>query len=172
MENDRPVLLHDRKRRPPDDLAVLRLHAGRSRPRALRQFAPYLKNGHLLSADGQIDYSARLGEVTVPTLMVAGAGDLISDVPSTRMTFDALGSADKTLVVFGKSNGHVADYGHCDLAWSRYAPKRDLPGHDRLARPPPAGRERRRHRPRSPGDRSNRLAALTEPSQEGFDADL
>jgi pimeloyl-ACP methyl ester carboxylesterase len=96
-------------------------------PRALLQFAPYLRNGHLLSADGRIDYAARLAEVTTPTLMVAGAKDLISDVPSTRMTFDALGSTDKTLDVFGKGNGHVADYGHCDLAWSRYAPREIFP---------------------------------------------
>jgi pimeloyl-ACP methyl ester carboxylesterase len=96
-------------------------------PGALRQLAPYLKNGHMLSADGVIDYSARLGEVNVPTLMVAGAGDLISDVPSTRMTFDAIGSTDKVLVVFGRANGHVADYGHCDLAWSRYAPREVFP---------------------------------------------
>jgi pimeloyl-ACP methyl ester carboxylesterase len=96
-------------------------------PGALRQFAPFLRNGHLLSADGRIDYSARLSEVRVPTLMVAGAGDLISDVPSTRMTFDALGSADKTLFVFGKASGHVADYGHCDLAWSRHAPREIFP---------------------------------------------
>ena len=94
---------------------------------ALRQFAPYLKTGHMLSADQRIDYSARLGEVAVPTLMVAGARDLISDVPSTRMTFDALGSGDKTLYVFSKANGHVADYGHCDLAWSRYAPREVFP---------------------------------------------
>ena len=93
-------------------------------PAALRQFAPYLKYGHMLSADGTVDYSARLGEVTVPTLMIAGAADLISDVPSTRMTFDALASPDKTLYVFGRANGHVADYGHCDLAWSRHAPRR------------------------------------------------
>lgn len=96
-------------------------------PGALLQFAPYLRHGHMLSADGKIDYSARLGEVTVPALMVAGAGDLISDVPSTRMTFDSLGSEDKTLYVFGKASGHVADYGHCDLAWSRYAPREIFP---------------------------------------------
>jgi pimeloyl-ACP methyl ester carboxylesterase len=96
-------------------------------PGALRQFAPYLKYGHMLSADGAVDYSARLGEITVPTLMIAGAADLISDVPSTRMTFDALASPDKTLCVFGRANGHVADYGHCDLAWSRHAPKEVFP---------------------------------------------
>ena len=43
------------------------------------------------------------------------------------MTFDALGSGDKTLYVFSKANGHVADYGHCDLAWSRYAPREVFP---------------------------------------------
>ncbi|MGC8642951.1 MAG: alpha/beta fold hydrolase [Isosphaeraceae bacterium] len=96
-------------------------------PGALRQFAPYLKYGHMLSADRTVDYSARLSEVTVPTLMIAGAADLISDVPSTRMTFDALASPDKTLYVFGRANGHVADYGHCDLAWSRHAPKEIFP---------------------------------------------
>ena len=96
-------------------------------PGALRQFAPYLKYGHMLSADGTVDYSARLGEITVPTLMIAGAADLISDVPSTRMTFDAIASPDKTLYVFGRANGHVADYGHCDLAWSRHAPREVFP---------------------------------------------
>ena len=43
------------------------------------------------------------------------------------MTFNALGSGDKTLYVFSKANGHVADYGHCDLAWSRYAPREVFP---------------------------------------------
>ena len=28
---------------------------------------------------------------------------------------------------FGKSNGHVDDYGHCDLVWSRHAPQEIFP---------------------------------------------
>ena len=51
----------------------------------------------------------------------------MSDVPSTELTFDALGSPDKTLMRFGKANGHVADYGHCDLVWSRHAPREIFP---------------------------------------------
>ena len=78
--------------------------------------------GHMLSADRTIDYSARLGEIRTPTLLVAGDGDIMSDVPSTELTFAALGSPDKTIMKFGKSSGHVADYGHCDLVWSRHAP--------------------------------------------------
>ena len=75
----------------------------------------------MLSADRRIDYAERLGEITTPTLLIAGEGDIMSDVPSTELTFLGLGSPDKTLMRFGKSIGHVADYGHCDLVWSRYA---------------------------------------------------
>jgi lysosomal acid lipase/cholesteryl ester hydrolase len=94
---------------------------------ALRQLAPYLRYGHMLSADRRIDYAERLGEITTPTLLIAGEGDIMSDIPSTELTFLGLGSTDKTLMRFGKSNGHVADYGHCDLVWSRYAQKEIFP---------------------------------------------
>jgi pimeloyl-ACP methyl ester carboxylesterase len=96
-------------------------------PGALKQLDPYLEYGHMLSADRTIDYSARLGEVRTPTLLVAGDGDIMSDVSSTELTFAALGSPDKALMRFGKSQGHVADYGHCDLVWSRYAPQEIFP---------------------------------------------
>ena len=96
-------------------------------PGALRQLDPYLEFGHMVSADRTIDYSARLGEVTTPTLLVAGDGDIMSDVPSTELTLAALGSPDKSLMRFGKSQGHVADYGHCDLVWSRHAPVEIFP---------------------------------------------
>ena len=96
-------------------------------PGALKQLDPYLEFGHMLSADRTIDYSARLGEIRTPTLLVAGDGDIMSDVPSTELTFAALGSPDKTIMRFGKSQGHVADYGHCDLVWSRHAPQEIFP---------------------------------------------
>jgi lysosomal acid lipase/cholesteryl ester hydrolase len=94
---------------------------------ALRQLAPYLQYGHMLSADRRLDYSARLGAVTTPTLLIAGDGDIMSDVPSTELTLAALGSPDKSLIRFGKSSGNVDDYGHCDLVWSRHAPKEVFP---------------------------------------------
>ncbi|WP_165073985.1 alpha/beta fold hydrolase [Paludisphaera rhizosphaerae] len=96
-------------------------------PGALRQFAPYLRYGHLLSADDRIDYADHLTEVVVPTLMIAGETDLISDVPSTQRTFDRLGSPDKTLLVFGEKAGSRGRYGHCDLVWSKHAPVEIFP---------------------------------------------
>ena len=94
---------------------------------ALKQLDPYLAIGRFLSADRSIDYVARLDEVHTPLLMVAGDGDIMSDIPSTELTFNAVASRDKTLLRFGKSEGHVADYGHCDLVWSRYAAKEVFP---------------------------------------------
>ena len=106
-----------------------------ARPAAAR---PYLEFGHFVSADRKIDYPALLPRVTTPTLMIAGESDCMSDIPSTELTLAGLSSLDKSLMRFGKRDGQVADYGHCDLVWSRYAPARSSPV-DRLARPPPAG---------------------------------
>jgi lysosomal acid lipase/cholesteryl ester hydrolase len=96
-------------------------------PGAFRQLDRYLRTGHMYSADGRIDYSALLDQVRTPTLMVGGAADIISDVPSTELTFQALGSPDKSLMMFGTRHGQVADYGHCDLVWSRHAPREVFP---------------------------------------------
>jgi pimeloyl-ACP methyl ester carboxylesterase len=96
-------------------------------PGALRQLDPYLEYGHMLSADRTVDYSARLGAIKTPTLLIAGRGDIMSDVPSTELTFAGMGSPDKSLMIFGKADGHVADYGHCDLVWSRHAPREIFP---------------------------------------------
>jgi pimeloyl-ACP methyl ester carboxylesterase len=94
---------------------------------ALKQLDAYLATGHMLSADGRFDYAANLGRITAPTLMVAGEGDVMADIPSSLLTFNGLSSPDKTLLRFGKRDGHVDDYGHCDLVWSRHAPREIFP---------------------------------------------
>lgn len=94
---------------------------------ALHQLDPYLEFGRFLSADRSIDYTTNLNKVSTPTLMIAGDGDIMSDIPSTRLTFDYLSSTDKTLMRFGRLEGQVDDYGHCDLVWSRHAPREIFP---------------------------------------------
>ncbi|MBX6314124.1 MAG: alpha/beta fold hydrolase [Isosphaeraceae bacterium] len=94
---------------------------------ALKQFEPFFEFGHLLSADGHYDYVLGLHRVKTPTLMVAGEADAMYSIASTLQTFNALGSPDKTLLRFGKQHGQIADYGHCDLVWSRYAPVEIFP---------------------------------------------
>ena len=94
---------------------------------ALKQLDPYLVAGRMLSADGRLDYASGLDRVTTPILMVAGEADIMADIPSSILTYNALGSADKTLMRFGRLDGHEADYGHCDLVWSRNAPREVFP---------------------------------------------
>ena len=94
---------------------------------ALKQLDPYLSQGHMLSSDGTIDYAAGLDRVTTPILMVAGEADIMADIPSSILTFNAVGSPDKTLMRFGRLDGQAADYGHCDLVWSRNAPVEVFP---------------------------------------------
>jgi pimeloyl-ACP methyl ester carboxylesterase len=96
-------------------------------PGALRQLAPYLREGHMYSSDRSLDYSAKLGEIATPTLLIAGDGDIMSDITSTELTLAGLGSPDKTIMRFGKSQGNMEDYGHCDLVWSRHAPMEIFP---------------------------------------------
>lgn len=96
-------------------------------PGALRQLDPYLERGRLVSADGDVDYSRHLDRVVVPTLFVAGQGDVLAPLPSVEWTYQAVASPDKSLATFGKSQGYQADYGHCDLVWSRHAPDEVFP---------------------------------------------
>ena len=96
-------------------------------PGALKQLETYLKNGRLLSADRRVDYATGLNRVTTPILMVAGEADVMADIPSSLLTFLALGSVDKTMMRFGRLDGQEADYGHCDLVWSRNAPREVFP---------------------------------------------
>ena len=89
---------------------------------ALRQLDPYLEFGRYYSADRRYDYVKGLDRVKTPLLMMAGERDVMASVASTQLTFDAVASPDRTLLRFGRRDGHVDDYGHCDLVWSRYAP--------------------------------------------------
>ena len=94
---------------------------------ALKQLDPYLARGHMLSADGTVDYALGLDRVTTPILMIAGEADIMADIPSSIMTYNAIGSPDKSLMRFGVVDGQEADYGHCDLVWSRNAAKEVFP---------------------------------------------
>ncbi len=94
---------------------------------ALRQLDAYLETGHLMSADRKTDYAALLGRVRLPIVFIAGENDNLAPMPSMILTYEAVGSADKTLLRFGRQDGHQAAYGHCDLVWSRSAPLEVFP---------------------------------------------
>lgn len=93
----------------------------------LSQLEPFLSEGRLLSEDGAVDYVELLGTIDRPILMVAGEGDLMADVDSMALTYNALGARDKMMLTYGRKHGHFDDYGHCDLVWSRHAPREIFP---------------------------------------------
>jgi pimeloyl-ACP methyl ester carboxylesterase len=73
------------------------------------------------SRDG-LDYLAALRAVSTPALCFAGAGDRhIAPVEGCRRLFEALGSADKSLLVCGRAQGFVEDYDHALIVASRGA---------------------------------------------------
>ena len=111
-------------------------------PGALRQFAPYLRDGHLLSADRKMDYSARLGEVAVPALMVAGARpDLRRPLDPDDLRRAGQWRQDPVCLQQGKRpRGRLRPL---RPGLEPLRPQGGLPGRDRLARPPAAGRLRK-----------------------------
>ena len=94
---------------------------------ALKQLDPYLEYGTFVSADGSFDYYDHLERVSTPLLLIAGDGDIMSDIRSTQLTFESVSSKDKTLKRYGRVEGHIDDYGHCDLVWSRHAAREIFP---------------------------------------------
>jgi hypothetical protein len=94
---------------------------------ALQQLEAYLARGRLVSANGKVDYAGMLDRVQVPILYVAGDGDVLAPLHSVVWTYEQTGSRDKALYRFGVKNGYQADYGHCDLVWSRHAPREIFP---------------------------------------------
>ena len=72
---------------------------------ALRQLDSYLATGHMHSADGTLDYAEHLNRVVAPTLMIAGEGDTMADIPSSMMTFEGLGAWTRRCSVSGVATG-------------------------------------------------------------------
>jgi oxygen-independent coproporphyrinogen-3 oxidase len=78
-------------------------------------------SGRWRGRDG-FDYLAALRNVPTPALCFAGAGDRrIAPVEGCRRLFDALGGADKQLLVCGRAHGFAEDYDHARIVASRGA---------------------------------------------------
>ncbi len=168
-----------------DDLTIDRFYGytledpGRG---ALAQLDHYLEYGRMVSADRRIDYAALMERVQVPILYVAGEGDVLAPMESVVWTYEATGSKDKTLARFGIRDGHRADYGHCDLVWSRHAPVDIFPviadwldeRQPRLASPqdPNLAAPVQWALPTHPGGVPRRPAQTASPQQESVQANL
>ena len=93
----------------------------------LLQFADWIRHDAFRSYDGKTDYRAGLPKLTVPILVMAGSQDKLATAQNARQQFEAVGSPDKSLVIFGEENGDQADYGHGDLVFGTRAPTEVYP---------------------------------------------
>jgi pimeloyl-ACP methyl ester carboxylesterase len=87
----------------------------------LAQLATAMTPGGLCSVDGACRYYEGLASATSPVLAVAGDQDRQCAPEAARRTLEALGSADRKLMVLGKQHGQRDHYGHCDLVIGRNA---------------------------------------------------
>ena len=90
-------------------------------PGVMAQWMPWNMDGRWRGDDGT-DYVERIGELDVPVLGLAGAGDrLQSPPPATRALVELLDTTDRTFEVCGRDTGYGEDFDHAGLVVSRAA---------------------------------------------------
>lgn len=87
----------------------------------LRQLEGWMVNDTFRSVDGAVDYRAGLAQLEAPTLVIGGTVDQLAPPDVTRDYFELLRAPGRELVLFGKTFGHSAEYGHGDLVVGREA---------------------------------------------------
>jgi len=91
------------------------------------QFACWYAEDGFCDAYANVHYYRELHRITVPALLIAGAVDKLTPPEDIAYVHDHIGSADKTLMTFGKASGCRYDYGHIDLVLGKYAPEEVWP---------------------------------------------
>ena len=96
-------------------------------PGVMLQFAGWIEQDRFCSIDGRVDYRAGLSHFAAPVLLIAGTDDRMAPPGAVEDVFQAMGSQDKNLLLFGRQHGHSSDYGHGDLVFGRRAPDEIFP---------------------------------------------
>ncbi|MFN7134374.1 MAG: alpha/beta fold hydrolase [Myxococcales bacterium] len=93
----------------------------------LQQFDDWVNGDHFRSLDRSVDYQDCMRALKVPVLLVGGNKDMLAPPRCMEKGLSRIGSADKSLLMFGTSYGSAHDYGHGDLIFGRSAPEEILP---------------------------------------------
>jgi pimeloyl-ACP methyl ester carboxylesterase len=80
----------------------------------MKQYLSLSAEGELKDARKTFNYATSLGNVQVPTLVTCGALDRFAPPAVQQDVYARLGSADKSLLIFGRASGYAADSGHDD----------------------------------------------------------
>ena len=81
----------------------------------LLQFSDAIKDENFAAHAGNYDYFANLNRIKNPILLVAGSLDNLVSPASVLEVYNGVASPRKEMVVAGRGNGFLRDYGHIDL---------------------------------------------------------
>jgi pimeloyl-ACP methyl ester carboxylesterase len=90
-------------------------------PAVSDQMLLMVRSGEFQSADGSLNYAKRLDRVRCPVLLLCAKDDNLASEWAVLEAYRLVGSEDKSYRLFGLANGHVANYGHCDMINGRRA---------------------------------------------------
>jgi polyhydroxyalkanoate synthase len=90
-------------------------------PGVLEQLLLMIERGEFVSAKGDFSYRKNLSEIQIPFLLIGGEGDKVAPPGAIRAVYRAVGSADRTLRIFGARSKDSVDYGHIDLILGKKA---------------------------------------------------
>jgi len=82
----------------------------------------WASSGKFCSSDGTVDFQENIKDLRIPIFFVVGDRDDAVPEASVREAYEKVGSADKTLRVFGGESPDL-HWGHCDLICGREAPR-------------------------------------------------
>jgi pimeloyl-ACP methyl ester carboxylesterase len=95
--------------------------------KVLLQLQDWVAHDAFRSLDQREDWRAGLPRLTLPVLVLGGSKDKLAPPENLRAQYELVGSADKTLHVFGCERGDRLEYGHADLLFGTGAPSEVYP---------------------------------------------
>ncbi len=96
-------------------------------PGILDQLVVMIRKGEFVSSAATYNYRRNLKTIRLPMLVIGGEADPMAPPEAIRDVYQALGSAHRSLKVFGPGSKHSLPFGHFDLIAGKQAPKEVFP---------------------------------------------
>jgi len=96
-------------------------------PGVLDHLLLVIQRGEFVSAKGNLSYRKNLAKIQLPLLLIGGEKDALAPPEALQAVHRAVGSAERTLRLFGPRSKDSAAYGHWDLLVGRKARQEVFP---------------------------------------------
>ncbi len=96
-------------------------------PGVLDQLLLMIRRGEFVSARGDFSYRKNLSKIQLPILLIGGEADKLAPPEAIRTVYETVGSANRTLRMFGPRSKDSVAYGHIDLLLGKKADEEVFP---------------------------------------------